>query len=222
MWRLWWAACPLIPQWKEVGLFAILPCTGRASHQPCGFPVLMREEEGGPPWRDACWIWPDSSDLKQLLFPQLLRNHNSHLSCWNNCLVHFFSPFVSFWVTTALSLSGLSLCSSWWRAGQAQCWGWEFVLGSFFRRAPIAQVVSICGHQEVPYIKLSTGVSETLIHRCYSRALSAAPSSHSQHIHLSCRQLQKWLWWNLLSSSCLTSLFQMTAHHLSLCRPGSG
>lgn len=47
MWRLWWAAHPLIPQWRGVGLFTILPCAGRAFHQPRGFPVLMSREEGG-------------------------------------------------------------------------------------------------------------------------------------------------------------------------------
>lgn len=204
---------------------------GLVCHPPFhreGFPPAMRfpcadERGGGWSSMEGCLL-----DLTRQLrsqaasFPTVAKKPQQSSQLPKRLFSTFFSPFVSFWVTTALSLSGLSLYSLWWRAEQAQCWGWEFVLGSFFRRAPIGQVVSKCDHQEVPYIKLSTGVSELLIYRCYSRALSAAPSSHSQHTHLSCRQLQKWLWWNLLSSSCLTSLFQMTAHHLSLCRPGSG
>lgn len=44
-----------------------------------------------------------------------------------------------------------------------------------------------------PSTKLSAGVSETLIHGCYSRAFSATPSSHCQHTYLSHQQLQTWL-----------------------------
>lgn len=43
------------------------------------------------------------------------------ISYWNNCLVHFFPPFVSFLITAALRIAGLSLCFWWWGAGQAQC-----------------------------------------------------------------------------------------------------
>lgn len=57
------------------------------------FPCADEQRGGGQSSTgNACWIWLDSSDLKQLLFPQLLRNQISHLSCWNNCLVHFPSP----------------------------------------------------------------------------------------------------------------------------------
>ena len=221
MWRVTssLSPCPSAERW------ACLPSCLAQGGLPTGRTVPCADEKrgGGQSSTEGCLL-----DLTRPLrsqaasFPTVAKKPKQSSWLLKQLFSTFFPPFVLFWVTTALSLSGLSLCSSWWRAGQAQCWGGEFVLGSFCRRAPIAQIISICGHQEVPYIRVTAAVSEMLIQKCYPRDPSAAHSSRSQHVHLSWQQLQTWLWWNLLSSSCLTSVFQMTVPSLSLCRPGSG